>query len=123
LTPGSNLLNDAFQSIDPTEIQYYTFVSRALNAARQWVSTFAAPVPVWACVQAVHRSKYTEYGLDFQRNYAKIWASMDTVDLDRDTSGDQFTWNGRRYQLVDDTNWFIQDGWASALAVDIGIAS
>ena len=122
MTQGSNILTDVFKTIDPVQVQYLAFMSRELNMARQWVPMFALPVPAWGYVQAVKKTKYSEFGLDWQRNYVKIFVAMNIVDLDRDSAGDRFTWNGRLYQMVDDTNWFIQDGWASCMAVDIGIA-
>jgi len=121
--PGSNLYNRAIRLIRPTPIQYLAFVSRAQNAARQWVPSFAAPVEIQASVQAVPRSSYNDLGLDLQKNYVKVFASVNVVDLDRDTSGDRFIFDGRLYQIEDQNTWYLRDGWASCTAVDVGPAS
>jgi hypothetical protein len=120
--PGSNLFNRASRLIKPTSVQYFQFTSRALNAARQWVPTYADPVALAASVQAVDRSTYVQFNLDFQKNYIRLYASQDIIDLKRDHSGDRFTWNGVLYQIDDQNSWFAQDGWASCLAIEVGPA-
>lgn len=117
--PGSNLLNQAFKLIKPTTIQYIKWNGRVLNAARQYVDDYDAPADMKASVQAVNRARYVQMGLDFQKDYVKIWARADLIALDRDYSGDVFVWNGKQYKLVDNTDWDVQDGWASSLAVRI----
>lgn len=119
-TPGSNLLRQALRVIKPTGVLHFKFKGRKLNEARQYIDEYEKPVPLRASVQAINRSKYQLLGLDFQKNYIKLWASALLIDLARDYSGDYFTYGGRKYKLIDQTNWKLQDGWCSALAIDIG---
>jgi hypothetical protein len=90
------------------------------NAARQWVPTFAAPITLQASIQAVQRSKYESLGLDFQKNYIKIFAAANLINLARDSAGDRIVYGGRLYQMTNTNQWFAQDGWASCIAVDTG---
>jgi hypothetical protein len=120
LTPGSNLLAQALRLIKPTTIQYLKYSGRTLNAARQYVASFDAPVDVLVSLQAVARSAYKNLDLDFQRNYLKVFAQLDTVDIARDSSGDRFVINGKYYQIEGQNNWFAVDGWASCLIVEVG---
>lgn len=106
--------------IDFEVIPYYTFSNRHLNEVRQWVTGYSAPTDLTASVQMVPRSKYVQYGLEMQRNYVKIYASAELLDLRRDASGDQFIWGNRLYQVESQNTWRLQDGWATCLAVDIG---
>lgn len=121
--PGSNLFRSAIRLIRPTTVSYEKYASRELNAARQWVATYQPATDLTCSVQAVDRANYVEYGLDFQKNYVHIYAAQDIIDIDRDSSGDRFTWNGRRFQLESRNNWFVQDGWASAIAVEVARVS
>lgn len=121
--PGINLLNLAFSVIKPTDIPYIKWNSRQLNALKQYIDVYDAAVPLRASVQAVNRARYVDMGLDFQKDYVKIWASANLISLDRDYSGDIFMWNNKQYKLVDNTDWDIQDGWASSLAVRVRIAN
>lgn len=120
--PGSNLLKQALKVIKPTTIQYVKFNGRVLNAARQYIDSYDAPAPLKASVQAIARDKYQDLGLDLQKNYIKMWASENLIDLKRDYSGDYFIYGGVKYKLNNQTHWYIQDGWASAIAIDIGAA-
>lgn len=115
IVPGSNLLRLASRLIKFQTVKYYPFASRQLNAARQWVPTFGEPFDLSASVQAVPRNSYADMGLNFNGQYVKIFASLDIIDLKRDSSGDRFVWQGNWYQLEAGKGWFAQDGWASAL--------
>lgn len=120
MIPGSNLYLMARRLIGGGVIRYQYYVSRELNAARQWVSTYADAFDMDVSIQAVDRNSYVEYGLDFQKNYVRIYTNDNVVDIERDSSGDRFWWNGRFYQLESQNPWFQIDGWSSALAVDVG---
>lgn len=119
MIPGSNLFRQAIRLIAPMEIQYLKFLGRTQNQVRVWVSNYAPAVPIWASVQAVQRSSYNALGLDFQKNYIKIFADVDVVDLQRDSAGDQYIYNSKIYQIEDQTSWFVMDGWASVMAVEV----
>lgn len=118
MIPGANLFNIATNLITPTQIPFRKFKGRVLNEARQWVPDFYPAEWITASVQAVRRSSYQMLGLDLQKNYTKIWAPVDIINMDRDSAGDQFVWNGWVYQLEDNTRWFLIDGWASTLGVE-----
>ena len=118
-TPGSNILRKAQRLIKFQNVSYYEFLSRTQNAARQWVPSFNAPTNLRASVQAVDRMRYAQMGLDFNKFYVRIFASLNIIDLQRDSSGDRFIYNGDLYQMEDGQSWFAQDGWATALAIRI----
>jgi hypothetical protein len=119
MVPGSNLLKRAARLIRLSPVQYYQFNSRVLNTARQWVASFDAPITLPASVQAVPRETYAQLGLDLQRNYVKIFASINAVDLSRDSSGDQFVADGMLYQIESQNTWYLRDGWVECLAVAV----
>lgn len=111
--PGSNLLDDAFEAIDSIEIQYLKWGSRTKNGVGQWASIFEAAKPVEASVQAVSRDKYVQLGLDLQKEYYNVFASLEATDINRDQAGDRFVFpNGRTYQVESSNDWFgIDGGW------------
>lgn len=122
MIPGSNLFNQAIKLIKPVEIGFLKFNSRSMNLARQYVPTFDPLETITASVQAVNNKVYKTLELDFKKSYLKIFAASDLVSLERGTSGDRFVIGADLYQMIDDTNWFVQDGWASCIAVKIGAA-
>lgn len=121
--PGSNLLNRAARLIKLWPIQYYQYNGRALNAAQQWVTVYKAPITIPASVQAVARNTYVYSGLDLQRNYVNVFVSQDVIDLERDSSGDQFVFDNTLFQIESQNTWFLRDGWVEAMGVEVARGS
>lgn len=119
IVPGSNLLRLASRVIRFQIIQYYRTNGRTQNAARQWVPTFEPGFNMSCSVQAVNRKNFSQMGLDFNSFYVNLFASLDIVDLERDSSGDRFVYNGSLFQMSQNQNWHSQDGWATCLGVRI----
>lgn len=123
MTPGGNNLNRAMRLIRKQKVVYYQFSGRVTNAAGIDVSTYAPPVDLMGSVQAVPQNYYASMGLDFQKNYVTLYCSKKLFDIQRDVTGDLFSFNGRMYQVESLTDWFGIDGWVSALAVLIDAAA
>lgn len=121
MIPGQNLLATALSVIGAPTVTYYRFGGRTKNAVGQFVSDHA-PEQRKGSVQAVPRDLYDKLGLDWQKNYVWFYAVGASQDVTRDTSGDQFDFNGRRYEILSLTDWTPIDGWNGALAVQVGAA-
>lgn len=121
MNPGSNLFLSAIKLIKPTTIDYMKYKGRTINSARQWAPEYELPVTIQASIQNVNRKAYTQLGLDFQKNYIKIYVASNLIGLERDASSDRFRYNGREYQMDSGNNWYMQDGWSSCIAVELGL--
>lgn len=120
--PGSNILNMAFGLIARTTVTYYKYASRTLNAVGQDITTYDAPVQIAGSWQAVPRKLYAEMNLDLQKSYFTFYISSGILEVDRDVSGDQIGFNGRRYQVQSTTDWLNIDGWRGGImCVDVGV--
>lgn len=119
MIPGSNLLNRASRLIALRTVQYKQFISRSVNEIGYDVSVYAEPVDIRGSWQAVNRSVYQQYGLDFQKNYTQLYTTAGVIDLARDVSGDQIIADGKVYQCISEANWLSQDGWIGVLCVEI----
>lgn len=117
--PGSNLLNMAFRIIAKQIITYYEAVDRSLNNIGQNVTLYAPPVAIPGSFQPVPRKLYEAYGLDLQKNYFTFYTSNNLIDVGRDVSGDQITFQGLRYQCESNNEWFGLDGWVGVLCVQV----
>lgn len=121
--PGSNLLLEALSIIEPQTVRYFRFLSRIANAAGVLASTYEAGVDVEeGSLQAVPLTRYASIGLDLKKKYTSWFVCEEVVGVDRDRSGDLYEFNGRRYEVVTETNWFVQDGWTCVIGIDIGPA-
>ena len=120
MIPGSNLLNLAFTIIKPTKVNLYRFSSKLENEIGNVVNSYEPPESITTGVQTVPRSVYRQMGLDFNKRYIRLWSSENFEDLQRDRSGDQIGYKGRRYELMNEEDWTPIDGWNGILAIDIG---
>lgn len=120
IVPGSNLLAIALGVLGKQSIVLYKAASRAQNARGDWVTTYAAGVPVEGSWQPLDSRKYMELGLDLKKRYFNFYTSEPIQQAERGMSPDQASRDGRRYETVGDTPWQDVDGWRSALFVDIG---
>lgn len=123
MIPGANILNMALQIIAKQTVQYYAFVSRALNAVGQDIATYAAVQNIVGSWQPVPREVYVLYGLDLQKDYFTFYTSNNVLDVTRDVSGDQIAYRGRRYQVESNNDWYQLDGWKGILCVGLGASN
>ena len=119
MIPGSNLLLRAARLIGMTKVQYLKDMGRTTNEIGLDVTNYATPVDIMGSLQAVPRSVYQAYGLDFQKNYLMFYTTADVIDLARDVSGDMLQYGGKKYQLVSETDWMQIDGWTGVLCVQV----
>lgn len=119
IVPGSNLLALAMGPISRQTLQHRTFVSRAVNAAGDWSSTFATAVSITGSMQPVNKALYQALGLDFAKNYSTLYTSSDVRPVARDREGDLLTFGGRTWQAISDQDWRGVDGWRKILCVEV----
>lgn len=119
--PGANVLKMAFRVIAKTPILYYKSIGRSLDSVGQWVSQFGPSTTIYGSFQPVPRQKYVHLGLDLQKSYYYLFVPRNLIDLTRDISADQLGFQGQRYQVQSNTEWYGIDGWLQILCVEIGI--
>ena|ERR1700679_1506503 len=116
MIPGINLLNVAGQIIDFSLVSYYQYTGRSLNSVGQYVATFSEPTNLKGSLQAVPRNLYEQHGLDFNKKYVLLYVPENSIEVQRDVTGDQFTYSEKKYQIESSTDWFFQDGWKGLIA-------
>lgn len=120
MTPGSDILADAFSCIDTNTVRYIAAGQRTKNRVGQFVSDLAAePVEYEASVQAVDRKSYVELGLDMNRRYYTIFLSANVQDFAHGTTGDRIEFGTKKYDVESNNDWFDVDGWVSLLCVQV----
>ncbi len=119
MIPGSNILNLALSVIQKQSFTYFAFKARTLNAIGFNVAEYKPGIPAKGSVQPIPRNLYQASGLDFQRNYFNFFLSKGIIDIARDVSGDQFEYNGLRFQCLSKTDWYAADGWDQVLCVQV----
>src|ERR1700743_245953 len=119
--PGQNLLSMALTLLTKQYLSYYKAGPRVLNSVGQYVTTFEPGIQMDGSWQPVPRMLMIHYGLDLQKDYYTFYTSNNVLDLDRDITGDQVAFNGERFQVESNNDWYDIDGWKGILCVHIGV--
>lgn len=117
--PGANLLSIAARVIQFQTLGWRAFVSRSVNSTGDQISLFALSVDIQASFQPVDKKLYQDLGLNFSKNYAKVYTSAPVLPTTRDREGDKLTFGGRTWQCESDQNWSVVDGFTKMLVVEI----
>jgi hypothetical protein len=112
-----NLLATAQTAIGKQDYQLVKYIDRARNSAGYFVSEFSEPIDMLGSVQPVNQRQYKNMGLDFKKSYIKIYDVNLINSLNRTNNADQVLWDGYRYQVAEDTPWFLSGGWNYVLCV------
>lgn len=118
--PGSNILNKAMKVIASQTVTYHKFLRRVDNGAGLDIAQYAAAVPLRGSWQPVPRRLYQTLGLEWNSIYITFYVSKEILDVQRDVSGDQISYCGKRYNCLSATDWTQVDGWTGVLLVQIG---
>lgn len=118
--PGANVLRMARRLIHFEKIKHLRWIGSTDNNAGIVVPVYAMPNDIEASVQPTPRSVYEQLGLDLQKNYFTVYASVPLRDLMRNGNCDMLDYVGRRLNVESNTDWFSADGWRGSLCVDIG---
>lgn len=119
IVPGSNLLNLAMGPIRRQAPQWRAWVSRGEAPDGTYVSIYADPLGIDGSMQPVNRDQYQALGLNFEKNYSRLWTTFPVMPMDRDRRGDILLWNGKTWECQSDMDWSGTDGWKRMLCVEV----
>lgn len=121
MIPGSNLLNMALGVIGSQPVLYYRDSQQREELPNGVLVTKFDPgrtIPRGS-VQAISQYKVEQMGLDMSKHYVEWLVSRDVLGVERNASGDQMVWSGKRYTVVEVEQWSPQDGWCAAVCQEM----
>ncbi|MBP3514294.1 MAG: hypothetical protein J6J74_07455 [Elusimicrobiaceae bacterium] len=110
-----DLLSQAFNIIPTQEFEYCAFTGKTVNTLGVFVNEYAAPVKYFGSIQALEQTQYEKLGLNFEREYRTVYASVQMKGLDKQATPDILIFEGRRWKVIRNTPWFNIDGWCGAV--------
>lgn len=117
----NNLLNQAFKLIPQQDFQYCKWESKTVNEQGIMINSYATPVAYKGSIQAVEQALYEKLGLDWEKQYRMVYASvfMHGVDVSSDqNTPDRLLFEGKRWKVIRNTPWYSADGWCGVLVVE-----
>lgn len=112
-----NLLNMALTLVPQQSVQWFRYLGSVTQPNGLDVSSFDAGVIAYGSFQPVAKSAYQTLGLDFSKEYVRLFTSTPIVVLGRNIAGDEFVFAGNRYHVMDNTEWLNVNGWNENMAV------
>ena len=115
-----NLNRIASRYIPQQKVLWFRFKERAPDERGNDQNYYYDPVEVRGSWQAVDTQDVQSMGLDTSQVYRRLYTSQDIKAVQRGTSPDFLVFNGRKYDVVGDADWYEQDGWKSVICIEAG---
>jgi hypothetical protein len=116
----NNLLAQAHQLIPYQRIQFSRWLGSTKTANLLEKDKYAPPVSSRVKINAVKTKLSRELGLDYKKTYVRLFSTPKVSGLSRISSGDQFNFDGAKWQVESQTGWKASAGWDSFLCVKVG---
>ena len=115
----SNLLAQAHQLIPKQTISYSRWLSSDVNPNMLSADTFAPAIETTVKINAVKSGLIKKLGLDYKKNYVRLFSIPSVSGLSRISNGDQFVFDGKTFQVESQTGWFATAGWDSFVCIEV----
>lgn len=113
-----NLLNIAMTVIPTQEVEWHKFKEQEVHPIYGARAVYEEPIIVKGSFQAADVKDVKEMGLDIARNYRALYASHRVENIQRGTMPDLLIYDGKKYTVVGDADWYAQDGWKSIVCIE-----
>lgn len=114
----SNLLLQALTVIPPKTVIYKKFKGNVRKPNGVLVPEYEEPITIsMAIAQPVSKEAYQKLGLDFQKEYRKVWIPINAMAMSNQLSSDKFIIDNQTWNVWGDTIWETYDGWNEILVV------
>lgn len=114
----NNLLNIAMSVIPTQEVEWYRFKDHINDPILGNKPVYHEPVLIKGSFQATDVKDVKEMGLDINRNYRSLHTSHRVENVQRGSMPDLLVYDGKKYSVVGDADWYAQDGWKSIVCVE-----
>ena len=101
------------------QFMFYKFLGSELDEYGRDIPAYADPVVYTGSIQAVPNKMYEQLGLDLDKNYKTVFCPELMRSLAESLQPDIIEYNGGRYQIIENKNYYETNGWTKALIVEI----
>lgn len=113
-----NLLNIAMTVIPTQEIEWHRFKDHINDPILGNKPTYFDKVIIKGSFQSADVKDVKEMGLDITRNYKALYSSHRIENVQRGDMPDLLIYDGKKYTVVGDSDWYAQDGWKSIVCIE-----
>lgn len=114
----NNLLNSALSVIPHQQATLLKFKSMTSDPFAGSVAEYYPPQKISGSWQSADTQAIHEMGLDITKRYRQFYTSTKIEDVQRGTMPDQLVYDGKKYTVVGEADWYAQDGWKSIICIE-----
>lgn len=115
-----NLHRIASRYIPQQTALWFRFKNREPDERGHDQNQYHEPVDIWGSWQAVDTQDAQSMGFDSNQVYRRFYTPHDIKGIQRGTSPDYLVFNGKKYDVMGDADWYEQDGWKSVICIEVG---
>lgn len=115
-----NLHRIASRYIPQQTALWFRFKNREPDERGHDQNQYHEPVDIRGSWQAVDTQDTQSMGFDSNMVYRRFYTSHDIKGIQRGTSPDYLVFNGKKYDVMGDADWYEQDGWKSVICIEVG---
>ncbi|MDH2321411.1 hypothetical protein AB7200_08950 [Providencia alcalifaciens] len=115
-----NLHRIASRYIPQQTAQWFRFKNREPDERGHDQNQYYEPVDIRGSWQAVDTQDAQSMGFDSSSIYRRFYTAHDIKAIQRGTSPDFLVFNGKKYDVMGDADWYEQDGWKSVICIEVG---
>ncbi|MBS0917681.1 phage collar protein [Providencia rettgeri] len=115
-----NLHRIASRYIPQQKALWFRFKGRTPDERGHDQNQYYEPVDIRGSWQAVDTQDAQSMGFDSNQVYRRFYTSHDIKGIQRGTSPDYLVFNGKKYDVMGDADWYEQDGWKSVICIEVG---
>lgn len=115
-----NLHRIASRYIPQQKALWFRFKGREPDDLGQDQNQYYDPVEIRGSWQAVDTQDVQTMGFDSSSIYRRFYTTHDIKAVQRGSSPDFLVFNGKKYDVMGDADWYEQDGWKSVICIEVG---
>lgn len=99
--------------------EFYKFKGSTLDEFGRDIPEYFTPVTYTGSIQAVPNKMYEQLGLELDKNYKTVFCPQLMQSLAEQTQSDIIVYDNKKFQIIENKNWFNQNGYTKILMVEI----
>lgn len=99
--------------------KFYKFKGSTLDELGRDIPEYFDPASYTGSIQAVPNRIYEQLGLELDKNYKTIFCPELMRSLAESTQSDIIEYDGKKYQIIENKNYYETNGWTKALVAEL----
>lgn len=115
-----NIYRQVSRYIPQQKTLWFRFKNRVTDERGHDHNLYHEPTEIYGNWQAIETEDTQSMGFDSSSIYRRFYTSHNIKGIRRSTSPDYLVFNGKKYEVTGEMDWYEQDGWKSVVCIEVG---